>query len=571
MNSADAHYSNKWYADQFTDLFLKENTRYCEKWGTWLVWDTKRWKENSEHIVLSYFDTWIEQLGKSYHQAEDNEEREKIHKSIKGISSISAQRKILEYSTRSLLIEPDQLDQNIYLLNFLNGTVDLRSGEISPHNQADSITKLVEYNYDKEASCQRWDQFLLEIMGHSSDMADFLQLVSGYGATGSVREQALFMCYGAGSNGKSTFCETLLELISDYSESVTHDFFALNKTDTHMTAIADMVGKRYVIGSEFTGNRMNEPMIKRLTGGDTIKARRMRQDYFQFKPTHSFFILVNDRPNIIGTDEGIWRRLKLIPFTVHFSKEQRDEDLKDKLVSEAEGILNWLLQGALRWFETGLVYPELVEGASSEYRTDMDAFGQFLQECTQRANDKRVASASLLDYYHRWCDTNGIMFKPDSRWLSKEMPQRGYEKKRSGGTQWLGIEMLADAIDSLSFSDAKFGQVAVSPTLTSRGNGQHGQVDTISAREETVLSDNGFHLSTCPNVDIFNQKDLNQRVAVLISQDFSKGLFRQDLDYEAVYEELYEEYLTVAASAMSELFLDNLEILNSYTDFENQF
>jgi putative DNA primase/helicase len=150
--------------------------------------------------------------------------------------------------------------------------VDLRTVQIREHDQADNITKLAEYDYDKDASCPRWGQFLLEIMDNSEEMTDFLQLVSGYGATGSVREQALFMCYGAGSNGKSTFCETLLELISDYSESVTHDFFALNKTDTHMTAVADMVGKRFVIGSEFTGNRMNEPMIKRLTGGDTIKA-----------------------------------------------------------------------------------------------------------------------------------------------------------------------------------------------------------------------------------------------------------------------------------------------------------
>jgi len=122
----------------------------------------------------------------------------------------------------------------------------------------------------------------------------------------------------------------------------------------------------FVIGSDFAGNRINEPMIKRLTGGDTIKARRMRQDYFQFKPTHSFFILVNDRPNIVGTDEGIWRRLKLIPFPRHLSKEERDEDLKDKLMGEAEGVSNWLEKGTVRWFENGLDYPVIVEGVSDE-------------------------------------------------------------------------------------------------------------------------------------------------------------------------------------------------------------
>ena len=135
-----------------------------------------------------------------------------------------AQHKGLSYATRNLLIEPDRLDQDIYFLNSENGTVDLRTGQTREHDQANNITKMAEYNYDKNASFPRWDRFLLEIMDRSEEMSDFLQLVSGYGATGSVREQALFMCYGAGSNGKSTFCETLLELISDYSESVTYDF-----------------------------------------------------------------------------------------------------------------------------------------------------------------------------------------------------------------------------------------------------------------------------------------------------------------------------------------------------------
>jgi len=568
MDSAQAHYSNKWYADQFTAEFLKDSARYCEKWGTWLVWDGKRWKENSEHIVLAHFDTWIDQLGKSYHQAEDNEQREKIHKTIKGISSISAQHKVLSYATRNLLIEPDQLDQDIYLLNFENGTVDLRTGQIRQHDQADHITKLVEYDYDKNASCPRWDKFLLEIMDNSEEMADFLQLASGYGATGSVREQALFMCYGAGSNGKSTFCETLLELISDYSESVTHDFFALNKTDTHMTAIADMVGKRFVIGSEFTGNRMNEPMVKRLTGGDTIKARRMRQDYFQFKPTHSFFILVNDRPNIVGTDEGIWRRLKLIPFTVHFSKEERDEDLKEKLVTEAEGILNWLVKGAVRWFENGIDYPAIVEGASDEYRTDMDAFGQFLSECTQRANGQKIASAKLLEYYHRWCDANGVMFKPDKRWLSKEMPQRGYEKKRSAGSWWLGIEVLPEVIDQLSYSSGDNGQVPNRQTHTGRGNGQYEQMDSLYAREEGNLSDNGFHLFNCSDVETFNGFDLDKRLDILVRQYWSAGAYRQDLSFEefALGETGYLS--TLSGNELSGQFSENLDLLKSMGKIE---
>jgi len=294
----------------------------------------------------------------------------------------------------------------------------------------------------------------------------------------------------------------------------------------------------------------------------------MRQDYFQFKPTHSFFILVNDRPNIVGTDESIWRRLKLIPFTVHFSKEERDEDLKEKLVAEAEGILNWLVKGAVRWFENGIDYPAIVEAAGSEYQADMDAFGQFLKECTQRANGQKVASAKLLEYYHRWCDANGVMFKPDHRWLSKEMPQRGYEKKRSAGSWWLGIEVLPEVIDQLSYSSGDNGQVPNRQTHTGRGNEQVVQVDSLYAREEGNLSDNGFHLFTCSDVETFNGFDLDKRRDILVRQYWSAGAYRQDLSFEefALGETGYLS--TLSGNELSGQFSENLDLLKSMGKIE---
>ena len=421
----DLRRTNKAYADQFCELYLKHNARFCEKWETWLVWDGRRWRENSQHLVLSYFDQWEKKLSQEYSATTlDQKERNRIHNHIGDISSISAQRRILEYATRKLLIEPDQLDQHNWLLNFKNGTVDLRTGQLRPHQQADFLTRLIDHDYQPEAAAPRWNQFLLEIMEGSSEMADFLQIISGYGATGSVREQALFMFYGVGANGKSTFCETVLELIDDYAETVTHDFFAHKRVDSHMTAIADMAGRRFVVGSEFTGNRLDEPLIKRLTGGDTIKARRMRQDYFQFKPTHSFYILVNDKPKIVGTDRGIWRRMKLVPFRANFEANP-DENLKEKLLAEAEGNLAWVVRGAVKWFEEGIQYPAQVLAASEEYRADMDSFGQFLKECTDKDPDGRVKSTSLKAYYHQWCDLYGFIFNPEFSWIKKEMDQRG--------------------------------------------------------------------------------------------------------------------------------------------------
>jgi putative DNA primase/helicase len=524
----DLKRTNKHYADQFCRLYLDQKSRFCEKWETWLVWDGKRWKENSQHMVLSYFDNWAESLSNEYAESKgDLKEQTRIHNQQLDLSSISGQRRILEYATRRLLIEPDQLDQHNWLLNFNNGTVDLRTGQLRPHQQSDYLTKLINFDYDPSAIAPRWNQFLLEIMQDSVEMAEFLQVVSGYGATGSVREQALFMFYGVGANGKSTFCETVLELISDYSESVTHDFFAHKRVDSHMTAIADMAGKRYVVGSEFTGNRLDEPLVKRLTGGDTIKARRMRQDYFQFKPTHSFFILVNDKPKITGTDRGIWRRMKLVPFLANF-EDNPDEDLKEKLLAEAEGVLAWLVEGAVKWFEDGVHYPAQVLEAGQEYQADMDSFGQFLKECTESDQDSRIKSSSLLEYYHQWCDMNGFFFKGDAGWVKKEMEQRGqYTFKRSGGSKYVGLRFRPDILEILG----RGGQMGFAQTYNSQGNGQGGQQTVLSTRETIKSLDNGFLLSNCPNSLFFEDLEHEEKVDIIISMSWSAGMYRQDLPF----------------------------------------
>ena len=255
----------------------------------------------------------------------------------------------------------------------------------------------------------------------------------------------------------------------------------------------------------------------------------MRQDYFQFKPTHSFYILVNDKPKIVGTDRGIWRRMKLVPFRANFEANP-DENLKEKLLAEAEGILAWLVRGAVKWFKEGIQYPAQVLAASEEYRADMDSFGQFLKECTDKDPDGRVKSSSLKDYYHQWCDLYGFIFKPEFSWIKKEMDQRGeYQYKRSGGSKFLGLRFKPDILQILG----RGGQFGAAQTYTSQGNGQSGQSNVLSARNTSKTVDNGFSLSNCPNVHFFNNLELEEKLDTIISMSWSAGMDRQGVEFES--------------------------------------
>jgi putative DNA primase/helicase len=268
---------------------------------------------------------------------------------------------------------PEHLDQDPWLFNVENGTIDLKTGELRPHERGALITKLAPVQYDREAECPTWWKFLMRIFNGNLALIEFLQKAVGYALTGSTREQCLFFLHGLGANGKSTLLEIIHTLLGDYAHRTSSETFLIKKSGGIPNDVAALRGARLVGAVEVeSGRRLAEVLIKEMTGGDRISARFLHAEWFDFKPEFKIFLAANHKPVIRGTDHAIWRRIHLIPFNVQIPKPEQDRDLPEKLKAELPGILNWALEGCQMWQLYGLEPPAEVQAATQDYREEMD-------------------------------------------------------------------------------------------------------------------------------------------------------------------------------------------------------
>lgn len=330
-------------------------------------------------------------------------------------------------------IEPDDLDPDPFLLNVQNGTLDLRTGELRPARQDDLITKVAPVVFDPAATCPTWERFLHRIMDGSETLVSFLRRVVGYSLTGSVSEECCFVLFGHGRNGKSTFIETLASMLgSDFARKLPSELLldaAKPNSGGPTPELARLKGARFAFASEIEeGRRLKEAFLKETTGRDTITARYMRANPFEFMPSHKLFYAVNHKPKIQGTDEGIWARIHLIPFTVFIPPEERDPNLRDKLCAERAGILNWAIAGCLEWQQSRLQPPDEVQAATQEYRQESDNVNEFIEECCDVGAQFQVPVKTLYTAYVRWCEQN--TYRPMSkRTMSDYLTDRGFPSR----------------------------------------------------------------------------------------------------------------------------------------------
>jgi putative DNA primase/helicase len=350
----------------------------------------------------------------------------------------------LAQSEPDIPINPDQLDAHAYLLNVSNGTLDLKQGELRGHLREDHLTKRLEVIYNQTARCPRWEAFLERILAGRQELIRFVQKAIGYSLTGNTQEQCFFILYGTGANGKSTLLDTLLALLGSYAKQAAPDVLLSKSIDRHPTELADLMGARLVTAIETgEGRRLAENLVKQMTGGDRIKARFMRQDFFEFSPTFKLFLATNHKPQIRGTDYAIWRRIRLIPFTVTIPEEERDPTLLEKLRTELPGILAWAVRGCLAWQREGLKPPADVTHATEAYRAEMDVLAAFLTDCCVVHRNARVKASELYQTYTQWCEDNGEQTE-NQRSLGMHLTERGFERKRgtAGVHIWEGIGLL---------------------------------------------------------------------------------------------------------------------------------
>jgi putative DNA primase/helicase len=417
--------------------------RYTPERG-WLTWDGQRWAVDEKSLrVLGYAKQTALEI---FDEVKDAENRDQLYKHAKRSQSKNAVQ-AMEWLARSEApASITQFDGDPMLLNVANGTLDLRTGELRPHTHADLITKLAPVVYDREADCLTWRATLERIFAGDGEIIEYLRRLVGYGLTGLSVEQVIHFLWGMGANGKSTVSELVQEMLGDYAVVCSPDMIMSRRHGSIPNDVARLRGVRLAMMNETgQGARFDEAKLKDLTGGDRLTARFLHAEFFDFRPTHKLIIRGNHKPAITGTDEGIWRRLRLIPFTVVIPPDERDPYLLDKLRAELSGVLRWAVEGCLAWQRDGLKAPEAVLVAVSDYRDEADTLGRFIAEnCTVR-NLAQVKASAFQRAYATFCREADERPIP-SKDLPAELERRGYRYQRTKAARlYLGLELTNDA------------------------------------------------------------------------------------------------------------------------------
>lgn len=438
--------------EQFTDLtngelfvhqFL-EKIRYCMAWKKWLIWDGNTWRPDDCGEIFALSKDFLRGMYYRVGRITNHERAVELAKHLIRSESLRRRQALIESASleRTVRILPSEVDSDTFLLNVKNGTIDLRTGILHTPMREKFITKCTATRYDRTAQCDEWNNFLLRIMDGNARLIYFLQKAAGWALTGDMSEQVMFILYGSGANGKSTFLNTIMEILGEYAMSSPTETFMKKHGDGISNDIARLRGTRFVTTAEAEeGKRMSEPLIKQVTGQDTMTARFLYGEYFDFMPAFKIFMATNHKPMIKGSDYGIWRRIKLIPFTVTIPYAERDPNLMDKLRKEREGILNWMIEGCLLWQKERLGEPEEIKNATEEYQEEMDLIGSFINECCilEKSGELKITSSDLYRAYMGWCEKNSE--RPyTQRIFALHLQNMGVGKERTNKARyWTGI------------------------------------------------------------------------------------------------------------------------------------
>ena len=403
-------------AERLVDTFGKQ-IRYSYVNKSWLYYDGRKWcfdvtgaiHRMADEIVETMRDDedyFVQNAPESWGDTEAVEKN--FMKHLKQSRSNRGKENMVKESQHHVPITPDQLDTHKTLLCMPNGIINLKTGELQPHDRQKFITKITHCEYTDKIDHPLWDSFLESTFGGDRDLIHYIQKAVGYSLTGSTQEQCAFFCYGTGRNGKSTFLETISDALGDYATNIQPETIMVKPGTSGPTSdIARLKGARFVTCSEPNeGVRLNEGLIKQLTGGDKVTASRKFENEFEFYPEFKLWMSTNHKPVIRGTDVGIWRRICLIPFTVCIPDDKVDKRLKYKLERELPGILKWAVDGCLMWQREGLEQPDAVKQATAEYRSEMDVISAFIAECCTTDGESTERAKDLFQTYAKWAKEN---------------------------------------------------------------------------------------------------------------------------------------------------------------------
>jgi putative DNA primase/helicase len=433
-------------AERLVSLF-SDRMRYCFKWKKWLLWDGVRWNTDDNGALRRLCKGMIRKLQEEALGIEHDETRQKVMKYALGIESDMKIKAMinLAQSEEGVAIRPDDLDQDKYLLTCNNGTIDLKTGKLLKHNPDDLITKLAPVDYLPDAECPYWIAHLKKILGENDELINFIQKVIGYCLTGDTSERAFFILHGGGANGKSITLIVIAWILGDYATRTPTDTLLAKQQDGIPNDVARLKGARMAYASEAEqGKKLAESKVKDLTGGETIVARFLHGEFFEFVPEFKLVLGTNHKPKIRGTDAAIWDRIRLIPFNVRIPEGERiaKEKMLTMFESELPGIFAWMVKGCLAWQKEGLGMPPDVQEATGNYRKEMDVLGDFLEDCCIIDKTETISKKDLYQKYQTWAQENGER-EFSKTLLGKMLSERGFDEYRGTGgvREWMGINV----------------------------------------------------------------------------------------------------------------------------------
>lgn len=426
-----------------------DKIRYCWTWNRWLCYDGKRWNldKGAERANSLAVDTARSIIAEA--REKEHEQRGQI---LKWSHTSESSTRIAAMLTCARAVKPipayfEQFDKDMWLLNCLNGTVDLRTGKLRPHNPADMITKLCPVKYDPNAQLELWDTFLATATRGDTTMLDFLQTAVGYSLTGDTSEEKLFFIHGPAASGKSTFLEAIKATFGDYALTSDFETFLERKQIGGVrNDVAKLNGARLVASIEVDeGKKLAEGLIKMLTGGDTVSARFLYRESFEFLPQFKLWLAANCAPRAKDDDDALWRRILKVPFEHVIEKKDQDPKVKATLRTSSEAgpaILAWAVKGCLKWQQEGLIVPEIIEQSTEEYRESQDPLKDFFEDECQFDPIAFVPVAELRKAYDDWAKDSGLRYTLGPNEFNRRLESKGCKRKSHRYRNDIGTEKV---------------------------------------------------------------------------------------------------------------------------------
>ncbi|MEQ9106503.1 MAG: phage/plasmid primase, P4 family [Limnobacter sp.] len=433
----------------------KDKVRYVPERKRWVLWDGTRWKRCGHSDVHALA---LETAKGIYDEARDCKTEEGRKRSTQWALGSQNERRIrsminMASNAPDLVASIGAFDTDPAKINCQNGVVDLKTGELIGHSSSELVMKLAPVNYLRHAKCPTFSKFLHSIFNGDVELIRWMQRAIGYTLTGLTNEQLFFLAYGTGANGKSTLFETILDVLGDYGRAAEFDtFLASDRSNTRvMEGVAKLQGIRFALASETdSAKRFSEALVKQITGGDTVTGSFLYGASFEFRPDFKLWLLANHLPFAKDGSHGFWRRVKVVPFARRFTKDEMDQTLRAKLMSEAEGIFAWCVRGAVSWFkrmeetggQSGIGTCDAVDEATNVYRSDQDLLGQFIEDRLGEDKGNEVPAKVLYTAYEDWCREAGEQTPCAQSLFSKRLEERDILKKRKkSGVVYLDVRL----------------------------------------------------------------------------------------------------------------------------------